>query len=205
MRKTAVLTIALGFCIVSCQFLDLLAERFAIFLVQFSFKSLGIGIVTPPNLISTSLADYGITLNCTVNARNDNSTRAVFDGATFKMRVNDTSKAARAVESPIPSFAVADSSDTNLVIPFIITLDNPVFSKDVLLKIVNGDAIPYRISADLQFNLIAPRIDGSGTVDTLGSKTMTLDLVTDEVSTRPDLTSFTGQAFLAALNLISFL
>ncbi len=186
----------------SCSYLGFIAERLNIFFVNFSFNGLGVGIVTPPGLISTRLSDYGIAVNCTVSAKNDNTSRAVFDGANFMLRVNDTARRANGVSSFIPSFSVEASSQTSFTIPFKIMLDNPLFSKAVFQKVVYGDRIPYRVSADLFFKLIAPSLDGSGKTQPLGTKSMSVDLVRDAVDTRPDLGSMGGKAFMSALNLL---
>lgn len=203
-KKTFLISsVIFSLLICSCSYLGFIAERLNVFLVNFSFNGIGISLVTPPNLISLHLSDYGIAVNCRVSAKNDNTSRAVFDGANFMLRVNDTAKRAGGVTSFIPSFTVEPSSQASFTIPFKIMLDNPLFSKAVFQKVAVGESIPYRISADLFFKLIAPSLDGSGNQTSLGTKTMTVDLVKDAVDTRPDLGSFAGKAFTAALNLIS--
>jgi hypothetical protein len=187
----------------SCAALNFLGERLNVFFVKFSFGGIGISIVTPPSLISLRLSDYGIAVNCRIRAKNDNASRAVFDGASFMLRVNDTSRAASGIQAPVPSFAVEPASQTTITVPFRIMLDNKLFSKAVLSKVIYGDRIPYRVSADLMFNLLPVEAGGSRGVSALGSRTMTLDLVSDAVDTRPDLGGFAGKAFMTALNLIS--
>ncbi|MBN1128050.1 MAG: hypothetical protein JXA71_03645 [Chitinispirillaceae bacterium] len=205
MIKKTVLVIAvlISLLLSSCAALNFLGERLNVFLVNFSFSGIGVSLVTPPGLISLKLSDYGIAVNCRVTAKNDNATRAVFDGASFMLRVSDTSRAARGIQAPVPSFAVEPNSQTTITVPFRIMLDNQLFSKTVLSKVVYGDRIPYRVSADLLFNLLPVETGGTRGVPALGSRTMTLDLVSDAVDTRPDLGGLAGKAFMAALNLIS--
>jgi hypothetical protein len=204
MKKTLlVISVAAALLLSSCSALNFLRERLNVFLVNFSFGGIGISLVTPPQLISLRPADYGIAVNCRVNAKNDNTSRAVFDGASFMLRVNDTARAARGVYAPVPSFTVEPNSRTTITVPFRIMLDNPLFSRAVLSKVIYGDRIPYRISADLAFNLLPVEDGGTRGVPLLGPKTMTLDLVRDAVDTRPDIGSFAGKAFMKVLGMVA--
>jgi hypothetical protein len=204
MKKILLITsVAVGLLLCTCSVLSFLGERLNVFLVNFSFGGIGISLVTPPNLLSLRLSDYGIAVNCTMNAKNDNSTRAVFDGASFMLRVNDTSLSARGVEAPFPSFSVEAGQQTTFTVPFKIMLDNPLFSKAVLQKVVTGDRIPYRVSADLMFKLLAPETGGDRGSALFGTKSVSVDLVRESVDTRPNLSSLAGKAFSAALSLVS--
>jgi hypothetical protein len=189
--------------ICSCAVLNFLGERLNVLMVNFSFNGLGVSIVTPPNLISLRLSDYGIAINCRISAKNDNTSRAVFDGANFMLRVNDTACANRGVEALVPSFTVEAGSQTTFTVPFRIMLNNPLFSRGVLQKVVYGDRIPYRVSADLLFKLLPVDAGGGRGITPLGTKTVTVDLVSDAVDTRPDISSFAGKAFMTALNLVA--
>jgi hypothetical protein len=200
-KATIIASIVCASLICSCAALNFLGERLNVFLVKFSFNGIGVSLVTPPNLISLKLSDYGIALNCTISAKNDNTSRAVFDGANFLMRVNDTAKSAQGISAPVPSFTVEAGSQQTLTVPFKIMLNNPLFSRTILQKVVYGDRIPYRVSADLLFKLM-PTDAGRG-ISALGTKTMTVDLLSDAVDTRPDLSSFAGKAFMTVLNLVS--
>jgi len=127
----------------------------------------------------------------------------VFDGANFMLRVNDTSRAARGVEAPMPSFTVEAGQQETFTVPFKIMLNSSLFSRTVLQKVVYGDRIPYRVSADLLFKLISTDAGGGRGVPELGTKTMTVDLVSDAVDTRPNLSGLAGKAFMTVLNLLS--
>ena len=201
-KATMITSVVIALLICSCSYLGFIAERLNVFLVNFSFNGLGISLVTPPNLISLHLSDYGIAINCRINAKNDNTSRAVFDGANFLLRVNDTARAARGVEAPVPSFTVEAGQQATFTVPFKIMLDNTIFTKSVLQKVVVGDRIPYRVSAGLRFQLL-PTDAAGGSLASLGTKTMTLDIARDAVDTRPDLGGMAGKAFTAALNLLS--
>jgi hypothetical protein len=204
MKKSFLLTsVILSLIMCSCSVLNFLGERLNVFFVNFSFGGLGVSIITPPSLISLRLSDYGIAVNCRIAAKNDNTARAVFDGASFMLRVNDTARATRGIEAPVPSFAVEANSRTEFTVPFRIMLDNPLFSRELLQKVVYGDRIPYRVSADLLFKLLPNEAGGSRGAMPFGSKTMTLDLVRDAVDTRPDLGGLAGKAFTTVLNMIS--
>jgi len=202
-KLTLIVSVAIALIVCSCSVLNFLGERLNIFLVNFSFGGLGISIVTPPNLISLRLSDYGIAVNCRISAKNDNTSRAVFDGANFMLRVNDTARAARGVEALVPSFTVEAGSHATFTVPIRIMLNSPLFSRGVLQKVVYGDRIPYRVSADLLFKLIPTDAGGGRGVSSLGTKSVTVDLVSDAVDTRPDLSSFAGKAFMTVLNLVS--
>jgi hypothetical protein len=203
-KKTLLIsTVIFALFICSCSVLNFIGERLNVFTVNFSFDGISIGIVTPPNLFSTRLSDYGIAVNCRINARNDNTGRAVFDGANFMLRVNDTSRAAQGVSAPVPSFAVEPGSQQTITVPFRIMLNNPLFSRAVLQKVVYGDRVPYRVSADLLFNLLPVEAGGTRGVSALGTRSVTVDLVSDAVDTRPDLGGFAGKAFMTVLNLVS--
>lgn len=205
MKKSLLVIAAVGmaFIICSCAALNFLGERLNVFLVKFSFSGIGVSLVTPPNLISLKLSDYGIALNCRINANNSNTSRAVFDGANFLLRVNDTAKSAQGISAPVPSFTVEAGSQQTLTVPFKIMLDSKLFTRGVLQKVVYGDRIPYRVSADLKFNLAAADTGGTRGLSYLGEKTVSVDLVSDAVDTRPDLGSFAGKAFMTVLNLVS--
>jgi hypothetical protein len=187
----------------SCSVLNFLGERLNVFLVNFSFNGIGISLVTPQNLVSLRLSDFGISVNCRITARNDNTARAVFDGAAFMLRVNDTARASRGIEAPVPSFTVEAGQQKTITVPFRIMLDNQLFSRAVLQKIVYGDRIPYRVSADLLFKLLPIETGGTRGVGSLGTKTMTVDLVSSAVDTRPDLGSAAGRVFTTVLNMVS--
>jgi hypothetical protein len=202
-RTPLIASVGVALILCSCAALNFIGERLNVFLVNFSFGGIGIGIVTPPNLISMRLSDYGIAVNCRINAKNDNAGRAAFDGAVFRLQIDDTARAARGIEASVPSFNVEAGSQTSFTVPFKIMLDNPLFSKAILRKVVFGDRIPYRVSADLLFSLVASNPGGGRGVAAFGTKSMTIDLVSDAVDTRPDLGSFSGKAFMAALNLLS--
>ncbi|MFP4162626.1 MAG: hypothetical protein ACLFQB_10700 [Chitinispirillaceae bacterium] len=192
-RSFALCAFLLSFMFLSCDLLTQVEEKLNILAVKFDYNSTAIGLVYPdpdpleiisyPELL-TDPSNYGITINCLIDAKNDNDKGAVFDGATFFLRVKDTHKDAPAAESEISSFAVSGNKDTTLTIPFQLTLDNPVFSQSTLSDIVKGNKIPYNLNADLFFSLVTPNLDGG--VDTLGSKPVNLDVVTDSISTRPD-------------------
>ena len=205
MKKPLIITAAVltTLIICSCAALNFLGERLNVFLVNFSFNGVSVSLVTPPNLISLKLSDYGVALNCRINANNSNTSRAVFDGANFLLRVNDTSRAAQGISALVPTFTVEAGSQQTLTVPFRIMLNNPLFSRAVLQKVVYGDKIPYRVSADLQFNLAPAEAGGVRGMSALGTRTMTVDLVSDAVDTRPDLSSFAGKAFMTVLNLLS--
>jgi len=202
-KATIIASIVCASLICSCAALNFLGERLNVFMVNFSFNGIGVSLVTPPNLISLKLSDYGIALNCRINAKNDNTGRAVFDGANFLLRVNDTAKSAQGISAPVPSFTVEAGSQQTFTVPFKIMLNSSLFSRAVLQKVVYGDRIPYRVSADLLFKLM-PTDDGGGRgFSALGTKSVTVDLVSDAVDTRPDLSSFAGKAFMTVLNLVS--
>lgn len=176
---------------VRCDLLNQIEEKLNILAVKFDYNSTGIGLVTPSILdmalnpsLATDLSQYGVSINCVIDAKNDNDKRAAFDGATFFLRVKDTDKSASAATSLISPFAVSANSDTTITIPFQLTLDNPVFSQSTLGDIIQGKKIPYNLSADLFFSLVAPNLEGG--LDTLGSEPVALDVVTDSISTRPD-------------------
>ena len=202
-KVTMVLSVFIALLLSSCSVLNFLGERLNVFMVNFSFGGIGVSLVTPPNLLSLRLSDYGIAVNCRINARNDNTSRAVFDGANFMLRVNDTARAARGIAALVPSFTVEAGSQRTITVPFKIMLDNQLFSRNVLQKVVYGDRIPYRVSADLLFNLMPVDAGGSRGVSALGTRSVTLDLVSDAVNTRPDLGSFAGKTFMTVLNLLS--
>jgi hypothetical protein len=205
MKRSLVVTGAIltTLIICSCAALNFLGERLNVFMVKFSFGGIGVSLVTPPNLISLKLSDYGIAINTRISAKNDNTSRAVFDGANFMLRVNDTARAAQGISAPVPSFAVEPGSRQTITVPFKIMLNNPLFSRAVLQKVVYGDRVPYRVSADLLFNLLPVEAGGTRGVSALGTKSVTVDLVSDAVDTRPDLGGFAGKAFMTVLNKIS--
>jgi len=198
-----IVSVTIAVLVSSCSVLNFLSERLNVFMVNFAFDGIGIGIITPPNLFSTRLSDYGIAVNCTVSAKNENASRVVFDGANFYLRINDTSRTSEGVEALVPSFIVEAGSQTSFTVPFRIMLDNPLFSKTVFKKVVFGDRIPYRVSADLLFNLVAANPGGTRGSALFGAKTMSVDLARDAVTTRPDLGTFAGKAFGVALNLLT--
>jgi hypothetical protein len=202
-KATIFASIVCASLICSCAALNFLGERLNMFLVNFSFGGIGVSLVTPPNLISLKLSDYGIAINCRVNAKNDNTSRAVFDGADFLLRVNDTAKSAQGISAPVPSFAVEAGQTQAFTVPFKIMLNSSMLTRGVLQKVVYGDRIPYRVSANLKFNLAGADTGGLRGLSLLGEKTVAVDLVSDAVDTRPDLSSFAGKAFMTALNLVS--
>lgn len=195
--------LAAALIIGSCAALNFLGERLNVFLVNFSFSGVGVSLVTPPNLISLKLSDYGVALNCRITASNSNASRAVFDGADFLLRVNDTAKAAQGIAAPIPPFTVEGNAKQTFTVPFRIMLDSKLFTRAVLQKVVYGDKIPYRVSADLKFNLAPSDTGGTRGLSFLGQKTVSVDLVSDAVDTRPDLSGLAGKAFMTVLNLLS--
>ncbi len=180
----------LSLTFLSCDVLNHVEERLNIMSVKFDYDSINVGIFptvaeyTSNPLAYTEPSDIGVVINCVLDARNENSKNAAFDGAVFNLRVQDTSKSAQAATTTISPFTISASTDTQLVIPFRISLDNPVFSQATLLDIVQGNKIPYKLDASLFFNLITPDLNGG--VDTLGSKEVDVDLVADSISTRPD-------------------
>jgi len=201
--------VTVAFLFIRCGILEQVEERLAILGVNFEFQHLETQIIHPAILTDLPLykglqgkfelpgfdkKDWGVRLLCTIDAKNPNKNRAVFDGADFKLRVNETDDTDSAAVANVPSFGVGAASDTSFVIPFAITLDNSAFSYNVLEKIIEGSKIPYRLSADLFFNLIAPTMNDSK--DTLGSKSITVDCLKDSVDTRPEINSKEAQLLL---------
>lgn len=173
-----------------CDLLNQIEEKLNILAVKFDYNSTGIGLVTPSLLdmalnpkLATDLSQFGISINCKIDAKNDNDKRAAFDGADFFLRVKDIDKSATPATTKISPFTVSANSDTTITIPFQLTLDNPVFSESTLSDIIQGKKIPYNLSADLFFSLVTPNLEGG--LDTLGSEPLALDVVTDSISTRP--------------------
>lgn len=185
--------LALGSVPVACDLFDMVRQRLLILGVDFSFRKLDVkGLVYPDNwleigadLISRDpsvMGKYGVNVRCDIKASNPNAEQARFDGALGHLRVKDTALTARDVTSAIPSFAVGAGRDTVVTLVFPLRLDDPVFSESVWRSIVRGEDIPYRIDADMTFHLVVP--GGYGVMDTLGSRTLPMTVVTSTVNVR---------------------
>jgi hypothetical protein len=216
MRSRLLLSAAVAVTLFSgCHIAKQIFERLGILSVKFDYRHTAVEPVVPSglqNLLATAMqsvlggknpleayrSQTGLRITCTVRAQNPNGERAVFDGGTVRLRVQDTTASAQALAAAVESFTVAGNSSTDLQVPFSLMLDNPIFSKAVLQKIARGESIPYRISAQLQFHLEIDRSGGSAT--SLGRSTQEIDLVTSAVPTRPrgDIV----ELFLKALDML---
>jgi hypothetical protein len=207
----AAAVLALG--LVHCELLEetgqQIKQQFNILAVQFGFK--GIGLEPIPKDVSglaTALLDFtnwanlrsqtGVTVICTTTAKNPNDDLAMFKGALFHLLINDVSNMSGAVTATIDSFAVEGKDSIEIPIPFPIHLDNSAFSKDVWQKIVGGDDIPYKLKADLVFDLLP--VGFTSGMDALGRDTVSLDLVNSSAPTR--LSSDAQNALLGAINVL---
>ena len=192
--KWAVL-LSLGLTLSACDLFDVLKERLAVLGVSFDFRGLDVSRLAYPTgtdfvsgylnflaLDSTALKKFGVDIRCDVKASNPNSHRAVFDGAVAHLRVQDTSAASPDLAATISRFSVEGGKDTTLSVTFPLRLNNPIFSKATWGKILNGEDIPYRIDADMFFNLVGP--GAYGELDTLGSKSLRLNVVKSSVNAK---------------------
>jgi hypothetical protein len=180
-------------CLCGCDLLSTLTERLNILAVDFTFDTLDVsGLVYTQdpiaaaqdflNFDATARHKYGVNIRCRLHAHNPNAHAAVFDGAAAFLRVEDTTATASAMATQVPGFRVEAQSDAIVDILFPLRLDNPVFSQDAWTKVIQGGDMPYRVNADLFFNLL----DASqGNVpNSLGNLTVHLDVAKGSVDAR---------------------
>jgi len=175
-----------------CDFLDTLWERIQVLTVNFSFDRLDVSGLVYPSLLETTQdlfsldvsnrGKYGVNVRCRIKADNPNSHAAAFDGAQAFLRAGDTSSAAQSISASLPAFRIEAGKGADLDIVFPLRLDNPLFTYDTWTKLVRGDSLPYRLSADLFFRLLdegAPEA-----VRELGNKTVPLNLARGSVDAK---------------------
>ncbi|MFC1584353.1 hypothetical protein ACFL5V_02260 [Fibrobacterota bacterium] len=181
-------------CFSDCDLFSSAKEKLNILKVEFSSLGFGLGNLLYPSgpaLATADSSDFGFDLTWLIKATNPNSDRAVFQGADAILGLNNVNNV---VTAPVPAFTVEGDSSTEVSIVFPFRLDNPALTDNNLyLKILNGESIPYTLDATLFFNLIAP-IRG----DTLGNKSITLELLDASIPTRPDQAAI--DYFLTALD-----
>lgn len=172
-----------------CDFLDTLWERIQVLSVNFSFDRLDVSGLVYPSLLETSQdifsldvsnrSKYGVNVRCRIKADNPNKHAAAFDGAQAFLRAGDTSTAAKSISATLPAFRIEAGKGADLDIVFPVRLDDPLFTYDTWTRLVRGDSLPYRLSADLFFRLLD---DGAPeSIRELGNKTVPLNLARGSV------------------------
>jgi hypothetical protein len=190
-KLSAALLLGLGLC--GCAGFEAFKERLNLFGVKFGFERLDVArLVYPSDLLATSLgllsrdkgllAQFGVDIVCTLKASNPTAEKAVFDGVTARLRVQDLSESAPALAAPLPAFTVGPNSATDVAVTFPLRLDHPAFSKSTLKKIVAGEDIPYQIDADMSMDLVGPAV--SGTIGNLGRQTVRLKAIKSSVNAK---------------------
>ncbi|MBD3344503.1 MAG: hypothetical protein GF401_05520 [Chitinivibrionales bacterium] len=218
MKNVKYLSVAVCVLFFSCEITEQIRDKLMVFGVDFRFDNVAVSPVIPAglqtildvmpkkagsseadqNIYDQYLSTTGLNVICTLTANNPNENRAVFDGADFHLRINDTTKQDSAVTTRVDTFSVKGNDSTKMAIAFPLMLDNPAFSKSTFQKIIEGRDIPYKLSADLFFNLIVPSMTGES--DTLKGEPVALDLVNSALPTRP--TDNMVSLFLRALDLL---
>jgi hypothetical protein len=192
MRRLA-LPLTLGLCLTACDLFDVIRQRLAVLGVDFSFARLDVAGLVYPQAFSqifldlaggnrNSLKNYGVDIHCEIAASNPNAQTAHFDGAVGHLRVLDTAAGAPSAQAAIPRFSVAGGSSSMITLVFPLRLSNPIFTRSAWSRIINGEEIPYRIDADMVFNVAIP--DGMGGSDTLVTKNIQLNVVTSKVNAK---------------------
>ena len=199
---TQLVAMATALCLCSCDFLDTLWERIQVLTIDFQFERLDVSGLVYPSLLQTAQdvwslnpsnrRSYGVDVRCRLRARNPNKHAASFDGAAIFLRAGDTSQSAQAVQTSLPAFRIPAGGEGALDLVFPIRLDNPIFAYGSWTRLVRGDSLPYRLSADLFFRLFdenapeaAQELGNSslslnvarGSVDAAETGTAVLDLV----------------------------
>ena len=167
-----------------CAVLQGLQDRLGVLGMRFSLDRVDVSrLVYPTNVLSAAagaifpdrslLGQFGVDIVCGIHAANSHPTRAMFDGAVGRLRVQDVSSSARSASGNIPAFAVGPNADTVISVTFPLRLDNPVFAKTAWKAIVAGKDVPYRVDADLRFRL--PGAAGLGLPDSMRTLTLNVD------------------------------
>ncbi len=199
----------LALSLTSCEFFDVLKTRLAVLNLDFGFEALNVSqLVYPGSLFQMAqdaaggdparLAKYGVDIRCDIKVENPNPQRAILDEMVARLRVNDTSAAAQSIPAVIKGFGVDGGGDTVLSVVFPLRLNSPVFSREVWTRIVQGDDMPYRLSAETFLTLTAP--SGWGGTDTLASRPLEFSLAKGEVNAYENRQTILD-AFLALLSL----
>jgi hypothetical protein len=141
------------------------------------FLSAAISLISPDRSL---LGRIGVDVLCDIKATNANPSRAVFDGATGRLRVQDTSPSDPSAVGAIPAFSVGPNADTIVRVTFPLRLDNPVFRKAAWKAIVRGSDVPYRVDAEMRFRL--PGAAALGLPDS--TRPLTLNVVKGTVNAK---------------------
>lgn len=193
-KLMSILAISGVLSVMQCSVVEQVGERLSILMVQFSSEGTAVSLKSPAQ-ISIFPSDYGFDLAWKIKASNPNNNTAAFDGADLALRIIDVSSTADSFPGVIPAFKVRGNTDTVITVNIPVTLDKWKMGYGALQKVVTGDKIPYRLSANLFFNLIS---ETGTSLDTLGNRTVPLNLVTDSLSTRPSQAQ--TQLFLSLVN-----
>ena len=197
MRRTLLGIAALtGFVFMGCSLLDSVGETANIVNVKFSDAGWSAKVKTESVLQMTADAashrssryvlDHDVFLRMSYNVRADNSGNsgtAAFGSDLVKpvlnLYIQDTASK-NPIQVTVEPFKIpANTIDTvtfDFDVPFGTIYD---VSPDLAKTILNGNEIPYKLTASLKFQVTLP--DGS----TLGTSTSELNLVESGIPTRP--------------------
>jgi hypothetical protein len=166
-----------------CALLQNLKDRLGVLGMKFSLERVDVShLVYPSSILGAAagaffpdrslLGQFGVDVVCGIRAANHNPSRALFDGAVGRLRVQDVSPSARSAQGSIPAFAVGPDSETVINVTFPLRLDNPVFAKAAWKAMVAGKDVPYQVDAEMNFRI--PGAAALGLPDTL--RTLTLNV-----------------------------
>ena len=148
----------------ACAAVQWAQERLGALALNFDLVSVDVGtLVYPLNAMevahdlsafnAAARAKYGVNVRCRIRASNPGTFVVAFDGATANLRVRETGNGAPAATGVLPAFRVGPGRDTTVEVTFPLRLNNPVFARPVWNAIVQGENVPYRIDARLNYHL----------------------------------------------------
>jgi len=158
--------------------LDAARQRLALFGIGFDVRKVDVSrLVFPSSVFGIAdLGRYGVDVRVSIRARNAKPGRAVFDGATAKLRVQETGSGDPAATGSIPAFNVEGNSETVFDATFPLRLNSPIFGKEVWRNVVRGKDIPYEVEAELPV-----RFPGGMPA---GVKTLPVTVISSQVNVR---------------------
>ncbi|MDG5816978.1 hypothetical protein QA601_17910 [Chitinispirillales bacterium ANBcel5] len=153
--------------------------------VDFGHDRTEIGLIMPDDIgEDLDFSEVEVEVNFAASLSNKFDAKAFFDSATFYLRLEDIEESAPAITAQISNFTLPELTDTTITIPFRISIDDPTFPKAAISKILKGEPVAYRVTADLLFDLI----EGvEGDFEVIESKVSQFDLQTERITTAPNL------------------
>lgn len=193
MKKATAVAIAslTSLLVMSCEIQEVAEPKLNAANMQFSMNTVQVTELDVPagdNLSQISEAELRrskINLRVLLNAHNPTAKPASFDGAKLYLRVEDTTEAAEPITTVIQSVDIAPGATESLAIDFPFSLNNMLLSPIVILKVLRGDEIAYKLNAELQIRL-EERNQAGEVIKDHGTGTFHLDLAADEVEPSSD-------------------